>query len=59
MNIAVKMPIDATRPAVVREYDIRGIKYIVKATVTDGAREDAAAKVRRLIRNEMSRKAGD
>lgn len=55
MNIAVKIPLEATHPAVVREYDIRGTKYIVKATVKDGASEDAAAKVRRLIRNDMIR----
>ena len=43
------------KPAVVREYDINGTRYIVRATVKDGANEDAAAKVRRLIRNEVSR----
>ncbi|NBK19610.1 hypothetical protein D7Y41_29195 [Anaerotruncus sp. 1XD22-93] len=41
----------------VREYEIGGTKYIVRATVKDGAREDARAKVRRLIRNEISRTA--
>lgn len=44
-------------PVIVREYEIGGTKYIVRATVKDGAREDARAKVRRLIRNEISRTA--
>jgi hypothetical protein len=47
---------DTAKPPVVREYDIGGTKYIVSATVKDGAKEDAAAKVRRLIRNEINRK---
>ena len=40
-------------PPVVREYDIKGIKYIVTATVKAGVKEDAATKIRRLIRNEI------
>jgi len=40
---------------VVREYIIRGTKYIVNVTVNEGASEDATAKVRRLIRDEISR----
>lgn len=51
---AIGVP-NVTNPQVVREYDIRGTKYIVRATVKDGASEDAVEKVRRLIRNEMSR----
>jgi hypothetical protein len=42
----------ATSP-VVREYEIAGTKYIVTATVKAGANEDAAAKVRRLLRKEV------
>ena len=38
---------------VVREYNIRGTKYIVTATVKPGVKEDAAAKIRRLIKNEI------
>jgi len=48
---------DPAKPAAVREYNINGTRYIVKATVKNGANEDAAAKVRRLIRNEVSRRA--
>lgn len=44
-----------SKSVTVREYNIRGTRYIVKATVRDGASEDATAKVRRLIRNEMIR----
>jgi len=43
---------------VVREYVIGGKKYIVKSSVKAGATEDAATKVRRLIRKEISKKAG-
>ena len=42
-----------TKPPVVREYEIGGVKYIVTASVKDGAKEDAAAKIRRLIKNEI------
>ena len=45
-------------PVIVREYDIGKTKYIVEATVKPGATEDAAAIVRRLIRNEINKKAG-
>lgn len=38
---------------VVREYNIEGRRYIVKATVKEGAAEDAATKIRRLIRNDI------
>ena len=40
-------------PPVVREYDIGDTKYIVSATSKAGATEDAAAKVRRLLRKEI------
>ena len=40
---------------VVREYKIGDMTYIVKDVVKDGAKEDAATKVRRLIRNDLQR----
>lgn len=40
---------------VVREYKIGDMTYIVKAVVKNGAKEDAATKVRRLIRNDLQR----
>jgi hypothetical protein len=43
------------KPPVVREYDIGGTKYIVSATIKTGANENAAAIVRRLIRNEIGK----
>jgi len=49
----------ALDPLAVREYDIGGTKYIVTAAVKDGATEDAAAKVRRLIRNEIVRQQAE
>lgn len=54
MNIATERPTNSP-PVTVREYEISGTKYIVRATVKDGASEDATAKIRRLIRNEISR----
>ena len=45
-----------TKSPVVREYKIGDITYIVKAVVKDGVKEDAATKVRRLIRNDLKRK---
>lgn len=40
---------------VVRKYQIGDMTYIVKAVVKDGVKEDAATKVRRLIRNDLTR----
>ena len=56
MDATTKKCNDATKLPVVREYDIGGTKYIVKATIKAGAQEDAAAKVRRLIKKEISEK---
>jgi hypothetical protein len=39
--------------AFVREYVIGKMKYVVTATVKSGAKEDAVAKVRRMIRNDI------
>lgn len=41
---------------IVREYKIGDITYIVKAVTKNGVKEDAATKVRRLIRNDLKRK---
>ena len=38
---------------IVREYKIGDMTYIVKAVVKDGVKEDAATKIRRMIRNDM------
>lgn len=38
---------------VIREYKIGDMTYIVKAVTKDGAKEDAATKIRRLIRNDL------
>ena len=40
---------------VVRKYKIGDMTYIVKAVTKDGAKEDAATKVRRLIQNDLRR----
>lgn len=57
MTPVVEKKVGLARSAVVREYEIGGTKYIVRATVKDGANEDATSKIRRLIRNEISRAA--
>ena len=38
---------------VVRQY----VRYIVKATVKDGAKETAVKKIRRLLQNDLSKAA--
>ena len=38
---------------VVRQYEIGGVRYIVKATVKDGAKETAVKKIRRLLQNDL------
>jgi len=55
MNKIIKKRADNNTPPVVREYDIGGTKYIVRATTKAGATEDAAAIVRRLLRNAVSK----
>ena len=42
---------------VVRQYKIGGVRYIVKATVKDGAKETAVKKIRRLLQNDLSKAA--
>lgn len=42
---------------VVRQYEIGGVRYIVKATVKDGAKETAVKKIRRLLQNDLSKAA--
>jgi hypothetical protein len=58
MNAEARKCVDTAKPPVVREYDIGGTRYIVKATQKAGTKEDAAAKVRRLLRNEVIGGAG-
>ena len=47
------------KPPIVREYVIGGKKYIVSSSVKSGAKEDAVAIVRRLIKKEIIKKAGE
>ena len=57
MEATIKKCSDIKKSPVVRVYDIGDTKYIVKATIKDGASEDATVKVRRLIKNEIGKKA--
>ena len=42
------------KPPIMRQYDIGGIIYTVKASTKAGVKEDAATKVRRMIRKDIS-----
>lgn len=50
MNTAINQKM--TVP-IVRQYEIGGVTYIVKAVTKDGVKEDAATKIRRMIRNDL------
>ncbi|WP_298035425.1 hypothetical protein [uncultured Dysosmobacter sp.] len=41
---------------VVRQYEIGGVRYIVRATVSDRARENAVTKINRLIQGDLEQK---
>jgi hypothetical protein len=51
-----KLTLAEATPPIVREYEIGDTRYIVTATAKPGVGEDAAAKVRRLIRKEISKR---
>ena len=53
--VSMETTMKKTTSPIVREYKIGDITYIVKAVVKDGAKEDAATKIRRMIRNDMQR----
>ena len=44
---------------VVRQYEIGGVRYIVRATVKDGATENAVTKINRLIQNDLSKQRAE
>lgn len=50
MNTVLNQSISAP---IVRQYEIGGIRYIVKATTKDGATENAVTKIHRLIQNDV------
>lgn len=41
---------------IVRQYEIGGVRYIVRATVSDRARENAVTKINRLIQDDLEQK---
>ena len=53
MNTAAKQQI---RTPVVRQYEIRGVRYIVKASVSGRASESAVTKINRLIQGDLEQK---
>jgi len=55
MDNTLKLNTSTITSPVVREYEVGGVKFIVTASTKAGARESATAKVRRLIRNELSK----
>ena len=53
MNTAAKKQI---RTPVVRQYEIGGVRYIVKASVSGRASENAVTKINRLIQGDLEQK---
>ena len=56
MNTALNQK---TNASVVRQYEIEGVRYIVRATVKDGATENAVTKINRLIQNDLSKQRAE
>lgn len=56
MNTALNQK---TNASVVRQYEIGGVRYIVRATVKDGATENAVTKINRLIQNDLSKQRAE
>ena len=48
-----------TNAPVVRQYEIGGVRYIVRATVKEGATENAVTKVNRLIQNDLNKQRAE
>ena len=44
------------RTPVVRQYEIGGVRYIVKASVSGRASESAVTKINRLIQGDLEKK---
>ena len=57
LNPATNPKPNHPKPPIIREYEIKGLKYIVSATTKNGAKEDAAAIIRRPLRKEIGRVA--
>lgn len=53
MNTVTKQQVSAP---IVRQYEIRGVCYIVKASVSDRASESAVTKINRLIQGDLEKK---
>ena len=53
MNTVTKKQI---RTPVVRQYEIGGVRYIVKASVSGRASESAVTKINRLIQGDLEQK---
>ena len=54
MNTAAKQQIST--PNFVRQYEIGGVRYIVKASVSGRASESAVTKINRLIQGDLEQK---
>lgn len=58
METVLNLKSDTSEIINTREYNFRGTKYIVNATVRQDADENAIAKIRRLIHDEIRRTSG-
>ena len=57
MGARTKGVSNTVKPTVVREYEIKGTRYIVTATVRDGVSQDAKSIIRRLIQRDLQGKS--
>lgn len=53
MNTVTNQQINAP---IVRQYEIGGVRYIVKASVSGRASENAVTKINRLIQGDLEKK---
>ena len=53
MSTTAQEASSTVKPMVTREYNIKGTRYIVTATVRDGATQDAKSIIRRLIQRDI------
>ena len=53
METGTKEASNTVKPSNIREYEVKGTRYIVTAMERDGVSQDAATIVRRLIQRDI------
>ncbi len=51
----MKKTVDEIKVIAIREYEIKGVHYIVKAALSDNATETVKTKIQRLIQNDIEK----